>query len=122
MKNNELIPALNDKGFVVGIFDKKYIEAQLNIKNKHDKVIVVTSEAMTQAKAELAYGITKTNEGMELTYYNKHCSRSEFALTYTLLFENEEHMLFTLFNHVKRTSQILINLMHNNNDNKETKK
>ena len=119
MKDNQLVPALNDEGFIVSVYEGVEIEDKLNIKNRHDKVLVVNSEDMTQAKAELAYGINKTDIGLELNHYNKHCDRTELALTYTLIFENEELMWSALLIHVKRTSKILINLSQNNTVTKE---
>jgi hypothetical protein len=118
MKNNQLVPALNEEGFIVSLHDKD-IERDLNIKNKHEIVIVVTSDALTEAKAELAYGITKTLTGLSLGYYNKHCSRSEFGLTYTLIHPSEELMCLALYNHAKRVTHTLISLAKNNTVSKQ---
>jgi hypothetical protein len=114
MKNNELGLALNELGFVISVFGKETIESQLNIKNKHEMVLVVTSDSMDKAKAQLAYGITKTIGGITVGHYNKHCSRPEFGLVYTLNYASEELMCIALLNHAQKSSQILISLAESN--------
>jgi hypothetical protein len=114
MKINELVPAINEAGFQVSVYDKHEIEHKTGIKNEHTSLLVVTSPEMLAAKAELAYGITKTPSEIKVGHYNKHSGRSEFGLVYTLSYRYEELMCIAVSHHVIRTSQMLINFAKNN--------